>query len=390
MASLTKYSEAIVYDRFTGVDYGTPENMLAPNAARYVDNFLVIRGELVSRAELRASIPPVPDALPVRALLSFMNSNNIVCTVAITQAALYVLNSASTSVNAPQAWTQVALLPGVCFDIITPYQIFLGNLYFSMGDELYQFDGVNLSITSVATLTGATTSAGAFYIGELAAHVLMFSTMEFGSTSVEYFPQRIRWSASGLPNVWDPTVNTSAGFTDLLDCSDIITGFAALGQNGYIFRTNGITEMVPTGQGAEPFIFNHLWAANYGVGNIIGSSLASYGAFSIFVASDNIYQMTATALNTIGDQVIAQVLEDLSNAGINMTALRAGVVGNSYVIGSVIPQLSRGLAYLSYVLTIPQDSGGAIMYVYNIVAKVWTRHVVGVVPTSRANYIITV
>ena len=75
-------------------------------------------------------------------------------------------------------------------------------------------------------------SAGAYFIGELNFQVIILNTVEqVYQQGVQYFPQRVRWSASGLPYTytyaqngtqtlvggWDPTVNTSAGYNDMLD-----------------------------------------------------------------------------------------------------------------------------------------------------------------------------
>ena len=104
-------------------------------------------------------------------------------------------------------------------------------------------------------------SSGAFYVGILAARMLMLSTIEgpaFSGSGVPY-NQRIRWCASGMPSIWDSNVNIGAGYVDLLEVPDIITGFLAIGdKTGFVFRMNGISEMTAVSDGILPFDFNHL------------------------------------------------------------------------------------------------------------------------------------
>src|SRR5258708_7951103 len=82
-------------------------------------------------------------------------------------------------------------------------------------------------------------TAGAYFLIELNAQLIMLNTVE----STGNFPQRIRWSPSGLPTIFDPNVNIGAGYNDELDVSDIITGAFTVGTTAFILRSNGITEM---------------------------------------------------------------------------------------------------------------------------------------------------
>src|SRR5208337_1459058 len=127
------------------------------------------------------------------------------------------------------------------------------------------------SVAIVDATNGYT--AGAYFLIELNAQLVMLNTIE--SVGGNY-TQRIRWSPSGIPTIWDPNVNIGAGFNDELDVADAITGAFTVGTTAFILRNNGITEMISnSGSGTNPFSFNHLWASDRGIGNILPFGYAS-------------------------------------------------------------------------------------------------------------------
>jgi hypothetical protein len=227
--------------------------------------------------------------------------------------------------------------------------------------------------TAVVDATNGITS-GAFYIGILASRMLMLSTVENGQS----FAQRIRWCPSGIPSIWDANVNIGAGWNDLLEVPDYISGFLAIGsKTGFIFRGNGISEMTAVSDGILPFDFNHLWASDRGIGNVYPFSISGYGPIGIFISSDEIYNVSLGGFKKIGLGAKNAIMTDLSLA-------------SSTPISSLFPRYSVGYTYLTYLLAIPMGNDTRFwMYSVDDASWVaWTSK--NTIVTGRANFVFTV
>lgn len=198
------------------------------------------------------------------------------------------------------------------------------------------------SIAVVDATNGVT--AGGYFIGELNAQVLLLNTVEGTQNNVQRFPQRVRWSPSGYDNIWDTNVNIGAGYNDEIDVPDEITGFFAIGRNGFIFRTNGITELTSIGSSENPFDFNHLWASQKGIGNVLPFSIASYGPIGMFAAEDDIYNISLSGFKRVGGVARDAIYKDLE--------ARTGTP-----IASIVPLVKRNYVYPTYKLDIPYGEG---------------------------------
>src|SRR6266496_1544777 len=154
-----------------------------------------------------------------------------------------------------------------------------------------------------------------------------------------------------------PGANNRAGFNDELDVPDSILGAFTVGTTAFILRQNGITEVTSTGQGINPFNFNHLWASDRGIGNIFPFGYASYGPLGIFISSDDIYNVSLGGFNRIGGMARDAIYKDLYAAIENP-------------IGSIIPYYQLNYVYNHYKLVIPQ-AGGTRIWNYSIEDSSW-------------------
>src|SRR5215831_1999080 len=182
-------------------------------------------------------------------------------------------------------------------------------------------------------------TAGGLYLIELNAQLLLCNTIESNGA----FPQRIRWCPSGLPTIWDPNVNIGAGFNDELDVPDFITGAFTVGTTGFILRQNGITEITSNGSATNPFNFNHLWASDRGIGNVLPFGYASYGPLGIIVSEDEIYSVSMSGFKPIGKEAKDSIFRDIA-------------LSTNNPIGSIVPHYSQSFVYNHYRLSIPQGT----------------------------------
>lgn len=200
-------------------------------------------------------------------------------------------------------------------------------------------------------------TAGAYFLIELNAQLLMLNTVESVGGN---FPQRIRWCASGLPTVWDSNLNIGAGFNDELDVPDAITGAFTVGTTAFVLRTNGITEITINGSSAtNPFAFNHLWASDRGIGNVFPFGYASYGPLGMFIALDDIYNVSLGGFKKVGGVSRDAIFNDLAAA-------------TNIPIASILPQYSSNYVYNHYRLEIPQGPN-SVRWRYSFEDDSWQR-----------------
>jgi hypothetical protein len=357
MQTKPQYAEPSYNAPFTGWHTRLPENLIPATATPLVANFILRNGEIRSAPKLKNIIPHPDDSNPIRALTSFKDTNDIFHTISITSSNLWQLIFRAGDQNRnPWIWNKVSAIPA---GNDAPYstQVFSNKLYFTKKtvSKLWAWDGISPTIETVSPFYGAA------FMGQLGFHLILLNTIEQDEATslIDRYPQRVRWSPSGIFNVWNPAVNANAGFNDQVDVPDAITGFLTIGKAGYIFRSNGITQMTLTGNGARPFNFDHLWASDKGIGNIMPRSLAAYGSIGIFISDEDIYSITVSSFEAIGGGARDAIFADLTAA----TDVPSSTIISGY---------GHRFKYLTYNLFIPRNNS-CVLWIYNIEDRNWTR-----------------
>ena len=346
---------------WAGVDTSLPETDIQPNSSPFISNCILRTGELRSRMPFTPLFAAPNDGTAVRSLTCMLDVNAVVHTIAISQLAIYQLSANWPDMlrRGTNPWLVLANFSSAQADSPFALAILQAQLYFTNGgNAIFNWNGLTNTIQNIASLADGTVF-GAFYLMELNSKLVAAYISETKNGVTNSFPYRVRWTASAQPTAWDVTTNIAAGFTDMFDVSDIITGMLPIGRTGYIYRTNGITEMIPNSSGGG-FDFDHLWASDRGIGNILPQSIAGFGPMNIFVSGDEIYQITPSGLNGIGKVSLNAIKSDLANA--------AGTV-----MGTIVPYMAQDYVYTVYMLIIPFDDQSAAMWLYDIKEQSWTR-----------------
>jgi len=231
---------------------------------------------------------------------------------------------------------------------------------------------------------------GANFLMELAQFLIIANTIEGGQN----IQQRVRWSAGPHIDQWSgnptsssgtPAINNAWGFVDLLDASDIITGTLSLGNVGYILRTNGITQVTPTGNGLQPFDFNHLWASQLGIGQVFPNTRAQYGALAILISEDNVYNLTINSISTVGDKVIDQIIYDIAQYNPDFYPYTQNIYA------SISPRDAANYRYLVYKLFIGAFNVPTIVWTYDLHNRNWVREELslGLTPSAQPIFVDT-
>jgi hypothetical protein len=317
-------------------------------------NFLCRKGRIITRPRLGAYGAP-PDGAIVRYMGTFLDAVNLYHTLVLTTQNAYL-------VTVGPVFNQLTYPGGVVnlSGTALPYGVatILNRVYFANGSVPVLFSDGEASVKKAGNVPGS-----AFFITVNEQSLILAATVEPepGVVNSTFFPQRVRWSASGLPDEWDPVVDFSAGFNDLVEVPDVITGINTIGRNSYVFRTNGITVMYPTGNsgvGSLPFAFEDFSFAPLGVGNALPYSLATYGPRCVFVAEDDIYLFDGSTPQPIGYTNKKKIFADLASAA-----------GDS-VTGGILPVLGPNFDFLAYYLSIP---GPNVTWVFGYDEKSWMR-----------------
>lgn len=127
-------------------------------------------------------------------------------------------------------------------------------------------------------------------------HLVMGFTIENGSNC----PQRIRWSDTGNPEAWDDTDPTlNAGYIDLSDTVDWITGITRIGDRLYVFKERSIWEISHVGGDK---IFEARIVID-GVGSWAPHTIINLGEEIIFYGSDGVYRFDGMALKSVSEEI---------------------------------------------------------------------------------------
>lgn len=355
------YNEKTYAAPYRGPNFQLPEDMIPESDCTQVENIIFRNGELRTAPKFKVVMGPPDTHAPSRAITSFQDANNVKHTIAITPTDVYQLIYTKKGVSPRWLWNKVNSFQQISSGGFYSTQAILNKVYWTSGyPGVYYWDGLTATFSEATKGAGTVPLYGGTFFGELGFHLLLLNTAEYNTVSkiIEYFPQRVRWCASGIPTAWDASVNPGAGFTDQLDVPDTITGFMSVGKVGFIFRTNGITQMSLTGTGTKPFNFDHLWASDRGIGSVYSKTIASYGSVGAFVSFEQIYMMTVSSFEPIGGNCRDAILTDLANSS-----------GKS--IGFMLPGYDKKYIYLTYNIAIPFDDGTRL-WQYNIEDKNWT------------------
>lgn len=225
-----------------------------------------------------------------------------------------------------------------------------------------------------STLTQLTNYVGGQYLGELNGRLICLACDQITAGVYSYNPFLVSWSAgSGNYSQWNPLVGglvTGAGFNQLPDVADEITGFFTTGPTGYIIRKQGLSEMTPLNSGIQPFDFNHMWASNKGVGSVFPNSVTQYGSLGGFLSDTGIFTLGYSGITQIEGLFWAEI-----NRLLDELLITPGGFPNNYtqllaaVVAGLIPLYINNERKLVYALYIPTPDG--LLALGNVEGKTW-------------------
>jgi hypothetical protein len=386
---------------YAGLDVQKPETLISDKASPLFNNVMLRNAELRSRpAFVQKYLGAAPFQLGIS---SFIDINGIYHTVTWAGRFMYQFDPALLPAS---PWVSLGFAsPGNLNTFPLSFRTFSNTIYYTTISQFLgtilpfmgYWDGLSafpvftqtfsdasvsqsvagISLTDSPTVGGSLPGGpaivgpiaiGAQFLGELNNQLILanVSIKDQGTGTTYSYPNLMWWSANGLPLQWDPTQNTSAGFTFFLDVPDQITGLMTLGIAGFLFRNKGISQFAPTGSAITPWEFDHMWASDHGIGNVLPWSIAQYGPTGAFVAEDNIYTLSVGNVQPIGGTARDAIYADIANVP------NIGVTGSDMrPFGFILPKYKNGFVYLTYNILLPFLSF-CRLYVYSFEDKNWS------------------
>lgn len=326
--------------------------VLAPQALEVCSNWLPWKGRIQTRPKL-SNIFQAINYGRVLAMVTFQDASGGIETLLLTdRKALHWTGGADVNgLNMPSGATFANLSgTGLPYGVISTQN----KVIFCNGSVPLLYDDGEQDLKVAGDVPGS-----AYFITEQASHIILANTVEpaLSDVGAVNYPQRVRWSKSGDPTVW--LTDFTAGFADLLDVPDTITGVVSPGPVTYVLRTNGITSMYPTGNGMAPFSFEHLSYGEVGAGCLYPYATATYGGKSFFIGADDIYSISQEGLDRIGSGSMAlkAIFADIAQASPDFP-----------ITGNVLPNLGNLFDMPSYWINLPSLS---VSWVYATKLKEW-------------------
>lgn len=314
-------------------------------------NMILRKGTASVRPDFTAlTLIPNPQE-PIVGIADFFDKNGVRHQVIITPTRLLLWNGAG------QTWTQITgALTGGATDIFE-WAVVNYKLLFSQGvDKVQVWDGITVGFAAASA-----NAVAAKHLMEINNYLVVGNTVEGGIV----FPQRMRWTSPGDTTDW---TSLSAGVLDLLNDLGPIQHLVKLFQAGYAVQQYGITQIIPTGNGLNPFNLSPIASNNHGC--IYPNSPAHQGGeFICYVGIDNIYQFDGTQAFPIGDMSI----DGRKRLGARRRILADLATVDPVSVYGYITTAIAGNDYNAYWLTIPNNA----TWMFNFDEQNWTRFTYG-------------
>ncbi len=165
------------------------------------------------------------------------------------------------------------------------------------------------------------------------------------------------WSAANKLDEWSPLDSsgnvTGAGFAELDDIGEPLTGLIVSNNVAYIIRSQGLSYATSLGSGTNPFQFAHIGLGHVGEGCQISSLISEYDQTGAYVGNSNVYQISGT-IGAIGDKVKAVLIPLLTQAQIILKTIIFPAINDG---GDVYPLLVIAI--------------GENFFIYNTLNQTW-------------------
>lgn len=125
------------------------------------------------------------------------------------------------------------------------------------------------------------------------------------------------WSSPTQLDIWEPLDQdgnvTGAGFQQLADIDDYLSGLIVTAGTAFIIRAQGVSYATPTGNATLPFAISHMSLGDQGEGSQTSALVCQYDAVGAFIGNTDIFQVSG-AIKSIGKFIKTAIFQALQSA----------------------------------------------------------------------------
>jgi hypothetical protein len=286
-------------------------------------------------------------SLPVTAVAT-VDGTGIILTATTAGAAGNLLGVIDGSTNAtagsPPPWyfnlgngaNAVTLQGGVNAINTNPQQIFENISVAEVGGTIYiaNVGPMILKYSGPGTFAVSTLFSGQQVIRKFGGSLIGLGQIPAAGTVVQNTDMILSFSAAEDLDVWTPTTPaglvTGAGFEQLADIGDFLTGLIVSNGTAFIIRSQGISYATVTGNGTDPFYINHIGLGDKGEGSQLPQLVCQYDQTGVFVGNSDVLSVS-NGISSIGAKiksllfkVIAALANTAQQLGASVCALSLG------------------------------------------------------------------
>ena len=184
-----------------------------------------------------------------------------------------------------------------------------GTLYIgNIGPAIIKYSGPGLFATS-------TTLQGMRVLRKFAGSLIGLGLIPAPGTIIASVDMIFAWSATNDLDTWAPLGIdgnvTGAGFAQLADIGDYLTGLIVTNATAFIIRSQGVSYATATGNATSPFNFNHIGLGDEGEGAQVTALLSQYDQTGLYVGNSDVYQI-ANGISAVGAKINKVLFNALS------------------------------------------------------------------------------
>ena len=204
-----------------------------------------------------------------------------------------------------------------------------GTLYIAgLGPMILQYSGPG-------EFTTATMYNGVNIIKKFAGSLLGLGLVSQLGVFTQNQDMILAWTTAGNLGEWAPVTLagnvTGAGFEQLADIGDYLTGIIVSNATAFIIRAQGVSYATATGNATLPFAVSHIGLGDRGEGCQVPGLICQYDQVGAFVGNTDVFQV-AGSISSIGEKIKALLFSLLSSQAAFSTACAVSIGGDEFIL----------------------------------------------------------
>lgn len=249
-----------------------------------------------------------------------------------------------------------------------------GTLYIgNIGPAIIKYGGPGAFAVS-------TTYQGVRILRKFAGSLIGLGLIPAPGTIVASTDMIFAWTTAGELDNWNPldlSGNiTGAGFTQLADIADYLTGLIVTSGTAFIIRSEGISYATATGNATLPFSFAHIGLGDEGEGAQVSSLACQYDQTGAYVGNSDVYQISSS-ISAIGAKIKALLFQAIALGNfllLSASTCSVYIGGDTFVLvnfltPAVVPSQGLGLQRITKVNIFAYNTNNAswVTFTYPVI-----------------------